>query len=204
MIAGQDQKPKKEKEEEKAPSARANPVLRKYFHDQYVDAFWTGKENRFPAFADRFVDRQIDFLLTRIDKEMSRIKKSFAAARKARSAFLEPQATLKRRNQARQQWKEQLKELSDAAGDLHGTLSSVLAEMESKDNHLPPLQKREDPTFRAPMRFLDSEIRLSQQRINEFFIEPTHVVNLQELEGDNMLIHLYHVDKMARKIRDAL
>jgi hypothetical protein len=54
--------------------------------------------------------------------------------------------------------------------------------------------------FQIEIRFIEEQIEKAEQRIKDYLFAPTHTVHLQDLQGQNMMIYLYRVEKMSKKL----
>ena len=106
----------------------------------------------------------------------------------------------------RKRWKKALKQLADAANGLRSMIERVfLGGFDGKGD----LRPRVGPTgketaFASEMKFLEDEMGLAEQRILAYFFAQTHTVEVDEIRNQNMLVHLYRVCEMAKKLRKAL
>ncbi len=91
--------------------------------------------------------------------------------------------------------------MADEAGDLRKTLSYVLRGLEDKSDFKPEIDAHlTNPGFLKEIQFIQGQIVKAEQRIRDYFFVPTHTVNLQDLQGENVMIYLYRVEKMSKAL----
>jgi hypothetical protein len=91
--------------------------------------------------------------------------------------------------------------MADEAEDLRKILSYVLRGLDTKSDFKPEIEV--DPTnsgFHKEIRFIQEQMVKAEQQIRDYFFVPTHTVNLQELQGENVMIYLYRVGKMSNAL----
>lgn len=105
-----------------------------------------------------------------------------------------------------QRWKNALKQLADAANGLRSMIGTILlGKLEGKGDLRPRVGPHGKATvFASEMKFLQNEIGLAERKILVYFFAPTHTVDVDEIRNQNMLVHLYRVGQMAKKLRKAL
>ena len=58
-----------------------------------------------------------------------------------------------------------------------------------------------ESVFRRQVEFMGEEIVEAERKIQPYFFESGRTVQVEDLRGENMLIHLYHVKQMAKKLK---
>lgn len=191
-------------EEEQLPPARQNPILRAYFRRQFANmrSFRTSQrgERRDP-FLEDYIDRQIDHYLSELAEKLYDLNRHFDHVVQAHEAVLHgpsPQAV----DSARTQWRNALKRVQDDAGDLWNMLRYVLTALEDKGKLPPVASQGPDSLYEKETRFIGEQIKEAEKRITEYFFDVESVIELEDLKGENMLIHLHLAREMAKEIRD--
>ncbi len=203
------------KEDPALVAARQNPLLRNYFKKLYrgnqeyfaddplfprPDPQWNAPRDRF---LESLVDQQIDNFIGEVREKTSALRKDLSDVKSARNAFIA--ADREDRNKARSDWRDALKRLEDQAGDLRGMLSLIMTDFDSKSDF--KMKWRGDSKadgFASETESLEDELTKAEQRISDYFLSPTYVVNVAQLKGDSMLGLLYRVEEMSKKIRENL
>ena len=202
MILDQDARA----QEEDLPPARQNQILREYFRRQYSGIEFNEKwpeANDF--FVERYIDRRIDVFLQQVREKLSNLKSRFAQVQEIRERTLSAPATGRDAVLNRKEWRRQLKELRDVANALRETLAFIFTDLDSKGGFKPKIEDRAVKTgFDGEMNFMEEQIKKAEQRIVDYLFVPRNTVNLQDLQDENMLIHLYRVKELADEIRDKL
>lgn len=183
------------------PPARQNPILREYFEKQYM-TLDTIKDN--DRFMQDYIDRKIDYLLKQINERMAAVKSSFEEVGKAREETT-PARHEGGSQEAGQRLKAALKTLADQAESLRKMLSLMLVDLKSEVAFKPRLPAEAGRNrFENEIRFLAEQIEKAEQGIDDYFFQPNNVVQLEELKGENMMVFLYRVREMARRLRAEL
>ena len=189
-------------EEEEPPPARQNPILRAYFSRQLgnMRSFGSSGRGRRDPFLDDYVDRQIDHYLSELREKLADLNNHFAQVEQAQEAILQG-SSAQAIGRARLQWRNALKDVQDEASDLWNMLRYVLTVLEDKGD-LPPVEPQEpDSLYEKETQFIGEQIGKAEKRITEYLFRVASVIQLEDLKGENMLIHLYLAREMAKKIR---
>ncbi len=156
-------------------------------------------------FVEQYVDRQIDIFLQQIREKLSDLKSRFAQVREMRERTLAAPPMGRDAVLNKKEWKRQLKELRDVAGALRQRLAFIFTDLDSKGDFKPQIEDRAVKTgFDGEMNFMEEQIKKAEQRIVDYLFVPRNTVNLQDLQYENMLIHLYRVKEVAGRIREKL
>ncbi len=193
--------------------ARENPLLRDHFLQQqlrwmsmpdaaYAREYYPGNA----AFLEERVDWMIDDFLTELSSKLGRLKTHFKEVQRARTQLLalasdEPE----KKRKARLNWKKSLKKVADRAEDLRDMLSYILLDLHRKSNFQARVEA--DPSnvgFRREIEFIEDQILKTEKRIREYFFLSTHRIHVHDLQGENMLIYLYRVRKMSKRLSQEL
>ncbi len=189
-------------EEEEPPPARQNSILRAYFSRQLgnMRSFDSSGRGRRDPFLDDYVDRQIDHYLSELREKLADLNNHFAQVEQAQEAILQG-SSAQAIGRARVQWRNALKDVQDEASDLWNMLRYVLTVLEDKGD-LPPVEPQEpDSLYEEETQFIGEQIGKAEKRITEYLFRVASVIQLEDLKGENMLIHLYLAREMAKKIR---
>jgi len=188
-------------------SGRNNPVLRDHFLRQhiqmtsYMDVYGNLHYRGNINLLERQVDRLIDDFLARVNHQLGTLKIHFNAVLRSREAMLHKASNQESRQEAQARWKDSLETMADEAEDLRKLLSNVLRGLDNKRDFKPEIETHSNNSgFRKEIQFIQEQIVKAEQRIRDYFFVPTHTVNLQDLQGENVMIYLYRVGKMSKAL----
>ena len=189
-------------EEEDPPPARQNPILRAHFRRQLVNirSFGTTGRGRRDPFLEDYIDRQIDHYLSELRKKLVDLNNHFSQVEQAQETILQGSSE-QVIAQARVQWRNALKGVQDEAGDAWNMLRYVLTVLEDKGDLKPVEPQEPGSLYERETHFIGEQIGKAEKRIIEYLFEVESVIQLEDLKGENMLIHLYLAREMAKKIR---
>ncbi len=189
-------------EEEDPPPARQNSILRAHFRRQLVNirSFGTTGRGRRDPFLEDYIDRQIDHYLSELREKLADLNNHFAQVEQAQETILQGSSAQAIR-QARVHWKNALKGVQDEAGDVWNMLRYVLTALEDKGDLKPVEPQGPDSLYEKETQFIGEQIGKAEKRITEYFFRVESVIQLEDLKGENMLIHLYLAREMAKQIR---
>jgi len=188
-------------------SARNNPTLRNHFFRQhiqmtsYMDVYGNLRYRGNVNMLEREVDRLIDDFLARVSQQLGTLKIHFNTVLRSREEMLSKVSNDESRREAQARWKDSLKRMADEAEDLRKSLSYVLRGLDEKSDFKPEIDANANNSgFHKEIRFIQDQIVKAERRIMDYFFVPTHTVNLQDLQGENVMIYLYRVGKMSKAL----
>ncbi len=187
--------------------ARENPVLRDHFLRQHIqmtshmDLYGNLRYRGNIRLLEREVDRLIDHFLGRVSHQLGTLKIHFNTVLRSREEMLSKASNQESRREAQIRWKDSLETMADEAEDLRKILSHVLRGLDNKSDFKPEIEaKANNSGFHKEIQFIQEQIVKVEQRIRDYFFVPTHTVNLQDLQGENVMIYLYRVGKMSKAL----
>ena len=188
-------------------SARNNPVLRNHFLRQhiqmmsYMDVYGNLRYRGNVRLLEQQVDRLVDDFLARVAHQLGTLKIHFNTVLRSRAETLSKASNDESRRGAQARWKDSLKTMADEAEDLRKILSYVLRGLDKKSDFKPEIEANANNSgFHKEIRFIQEQIVKAERRIKDYFFVPTHTVNLQDLQGENVMIYLYRVGKMSKAL----
>ncbi len=188
-------------------TARQNPVLRNHFVRQhirmmsYTDVYGNVRYRGNVRLLEREVDRLIENFMARLTHQLDTLKIHFNTVAHSRAETLSKASNDESRREAQRRWKDSLKTMADKAEDLRKTLSNVLRGLDDKSDFKPETDANStNPGFQKEILFIQEQIVKAEQRIRDYFFVPTHTVNLQDLQGENVMIYLYRVERMSKAL----
>jgi hypothetical protein len=190
-------------EPENAPLARQNTILRAYFRKRFATmrSFHNTPVSRNDPFAEDFVDRQIDHFLSELQEKLLLLRSHFSSVQASRSALLEV-ISAEERQPARLRWENSLRQVERNSKDVWNMLRYVFTDLEDRDRFKPRFNFHDvESIFRRQTEFMGEEIAEAERKIKHYFFESGSTVQVEDLKGENMLIHLYHVRQLAKKLK---
>lgn len=188
-------------------SARQNPVLRNHFLRQhiqmmsYMDVYGNLRYRGNVRLLEQQVDRLVDDFLARVSHQLGTLKIHFNTVLRSREEMLSKASNDESRGEAQARWKDSLKTMADEAEDLRKILSYVLRGLDRKSDFKPEIEANANNSgFHKEIRFIQEQIVKAERRLKDYFFVPTHTVNLQDLQGENVMIYLYRVGKMSKAL----
>lgn len=158
-----------------------------------------GRRNN--PFTEDFVDRQIDHFLSQLQEKLSLLRSHFSQVESSRTALLTVTSPQEQRS-ARLQWETSLRKVERYSGDVWNLLRYVFTDLEDRDRFKPRFSAADmESVFRRQVEFMGEEIVEAERKIQHYFFESGRTVQVEDLRGENMLIHLYHVKQMAKKLK---
>ena len=185
-----------EDEEDKKPPSRQNMLLRGYFRRQYESFAGDGVSmNR--TFTERYVDRQIDHLLEQTEQRLAEMNRYVRQTCSDWQLLLEaPDDDSQRRT-----LKRTLEGLEDVADRLGDRLGPIFWGLNTK-GELPPIPDPDDKGAAAALLgILKEEARAATESVEKYLFKPSHIVSVESLRGDDILVRLYRVEKLAGGFR---
>ena len=193
-----------DQEREEVPPARQNAILRDHFRKQFakMGSFQDSPGRRSNPFAENFIDRQIDNFLSELQGKLSLLRSHLAQVEASRARILET-FSLEEQELARRGWEQSLKGVERSSGDVWTMLRYLLTGLEDRDKFKPHFSVQDRGAgFQRQVEFMGEEIAQAERKIRHYFFESGSIVHAEDLTGENMLIHLFHVQKMAKELKD--
>jgi hypothetical protein len=102
-------------------------------------------------------------------------------------------------------WKEALSQCSDSAASIFKMISDVVPLMGVKDDFRPRVRRERGASFlEKETALLRDTVAKIRQGVDDLILKPTHVVDLKELHGENVLVHLRRGDLLCRAMMGVL
>ena len=192
---------------ERPDVAHNNPLLRAHFLQRcldartYTDAYGRKRYIGRLRSVEQQADRLLEEFLSKLESKLGTLKEHLEEVQRSqKQAFSEATtSSVHRGEQAR--WRESLKTVAEQSENLPKTLASVLTNMDSKTDFNPTIDANaRELGFENELSYIENNILKAERRIEEYFFQPTHTVNLQDLQEGNMMIDLYRAQKMSEKV----
>ena len=191
-------------EEDELLPALHNPILREFFRRQFSGMRSSGS-TRYPGsdrFNDALIDRQINHYVKELREKLDLLKTHFGEVEREREAIRQALSTPARR-QARVNRRRALGGVQEEAGDLWNMLRYIFVALEDKGDFKPLIETTDTGSlFDKEIQFMGEQIEVAEKRITQYFFEADSTISLEDLQGENMLIHLYRVREMAKRLRE--
>ena len=195
--------------------AIANPILNDYFLKQYyttrglpepeetTDEVYSDSAPKEPAdpMAELYVKWQIKRFLENLNRETDGLKSALSEAKEARDALRSRPGDA---DSTRQLWKQALTKVSEHASQLSRMLGNVLADLEADRRFKAEAAPEGPDLFEKQSAFLEEEAQKAVSGVKALFLQPTNVVGIEELKGENVLAQLNRVQKLSKEIGKAL
>ena len=159
----------------------------------------SGRGSRDP-FLEEYIDRQIDHFLEELTEKLAHLNNHFSQVEEAQESILQD-SSAQAISQVRIRWRKSLKGVQDEAGDLWNMLRYVFMDLEDKGDLKPVEPQGSDSLYKKETQFIGEQLGKAEKRITEYFFRVESVIQLEDLKGENMLIHLYLAREMAKKLR---
>ena len=82
-------------------------------------------------------------------------------------------------------------------------LRYVFMDLEDKGDLKPVEPQGSDSLYKKETQFIGEQLGKAEKRITEYFFRVESVIQLEDLKGENMLIHLYLAREMAKKTQES-
>ncbi len=149
------------------------------------------------------MDRQIDYYLRKLREKLDSMILHFGQLEGAAQG-LHSGSTEQSRSQARELWRKSLEQIHDDSGALRSMIGYVFRELKSKDSFKAQIRPDAvDSGFAEDRLYLGEQISEAEHRIRGYFFKSENTIQLEELKGENMLIHLHRVREMSKAMKKA-
>ena len=185
--------------------AYQNQILRSHFRSQYYKSVTSVGPRTNDPFVTQYVNRQIGYYLGRIRSALVMLKVHCEEVQEIRANSMVDNR-LQMTPEFRKKWRKALGDLSRDARRLKNLIGSILLGLARKDSKRPRVRSVGGRDGYGPeVAYLRRELALAERRIEDFFYKPTNTVSFEDLrDRKTMLVHLYHVQEMAKRLRNAV
>lgn len=183
-------------------TSRANPLLREVFSAHCPRHIGPGAR---PGSADfrlreEWIDNRIDHFMRTIASRLKKVRGLLVEANRSRQLLLTDSAG--GRKEAKETWVLSLRGLEGEARSIRTSIANAFPAMKFKDDlEIEPAPQSEADLYQAEMNQLESFLATAETKIHDHLFEPTHVADLGDLRGENMLTFLNRAERMAKKLR---
>ena len=191
------------REEDKIPAtALQNQILRSHFRDQFLSLHSSAEPHEtLSRLAQKFVDRQIEHFLKRVEEKLEMLQNSVDDLTEIRRQVVDGEIELD--SKVRGQWKERTRKISGSADDLRGMLAVIFLQLRSKDDFKPEVHAAENNFFfEVEIRRLNRETESATRLIRSYLFNAASTVHITDLRHTNMLIFLHHIRQMAGMLQE--
>ncbi len=183
-------------------ASRANPMLREALsvNCPYDVRGGVRTESVEFIFREEWIDNQVDYFVKTIDSRLKKIRHLMAEANTSREQLVADSAQSD--ENAKLRWALSLRGLEEEARFVRTAMANAFPVMKLKDElKIDTRPRSEDDFCQAEMNQLDSFVATAEAKIRDYLFKPTHVADLGDLRGENMLTFLNRIERMAKKIR---
>jgi len=184
-----------------------NIILSEYFLNQSVEKSGRrGSRGRPDYMGSRTValavDNAVGHYLTKIADDLTKLRETLAAVQRVRTQLLWHSSSAPRTQALWPEFKYHIGELGDHADRLRDRLSYPLYPLKSKEEFRFSASKDGDETvFEEEIRFIETQIAQAERSIINLFCSANHIVSVDRLGQENMLINLYRVSKVSQHLK---
>lgn len=186
--------------EEISPLILNNQRLRRYYYREYMERFVYHRDVPRLAgiFVENWIDQQIVYNAQVIAERVEALKNDHAmGVQMLRRLSLEPERT-----DMKLQVKRFFSDFRDDVGSLRKKIDFVVSGLDSE----PESQGRRYSTERSSvderMEQVKIELSEAERLIKDYFLDPTHTVEVRDLEDNNMMIRLYRIERIMESLEN--
>ena len=181
------------------PTVIQNPLLRKHFTERFLSIHGGVQNLRHPSqFVEEFISRQIEDLVNRIEVKLRDLKDFSAELKLLRKHLV--QGT-KIDTKFKISWKMTMSRISKSSRELHKSLSVIFLDLPSKNEYKARIIR--DPVnthYKYEFNYLAKQLDLARHGIESYFFGQEETIHFRNLRYTNMLICLYHAQKLAQRL----
>ncbi len=185
--------------------------MREYFLARYLELH--GERTLFPGsvtldermkqqvdpLAEQFVSLQVDQYIEELERKLGAIKSTVHELETVRHAAVSDQSTDAPSTRAR--LRELAEDVGERAGDLFNMVAVVAIDLRAKNDVARPASSGSPDFLGNELKFLQKQVGKAEERLRALFLQPTHTVDLEELQGDNVLTELKSIEQVSKDIK---
>ncbi len=187
-----------------------NSSLRRHFRDEYLAndyfrakiSFNSARRQRIaPALLEQLIDEEIIIRSEEIAERLNNLIKSYPIA----VALLEGVEKEPDRKDLKQKARLFFRDFRNETKKLRGNIDFMISGLPSKPKNEAIEKSIVRKTPNEKLSLLELELDEAERLImNYFFIPPVHTVTVNNLNNNNMMIRLYHIEKILASIEKAI
>lgn len=181
-----------------SPTVFQNPLLRNHFNERFYSIH--GKHNiRHPSqFVQDYVTRQIEDFLYRTEAKLNALEDCSIKLKILREHLVQG-ITID--NKFKSTWKKTMLRISKYSRELHGSFSLIFFNLPAKNKYKGKIIR--DPVnmhYNYEFDYLEKQISMASHAIKTYFFEQEGTIHFKDLRYTNMLISLYHAQKLSQRL----
>lgn len=182
-----------------SPAVLNNSRLRSYYFREY-EAMHFGYQEGAPAMGRNYVENWIDQQIIYNAGIIALKLKSLKDNHELGTHLLKRLEKEPERRDIRLQTKRFLKNFREDTKDLRSKIDFMVSGLDSKPEDDMQNYSVEKESAGHRMNMVKSELIEAEKLIRNYFLEPTHTVEVRDLEENNMMIRLYRIEKILESL----
>ena len=180
------------------PTVLQNPLLRNHFTKRFYSIHGVHNIKHPSQFVEDFITHQIEDLLYNTKAKLNGLEDCSAKLKILREHLVQG---IRIDNKFKTTWKKTMLEISKYSRELHGSFSIIFFNLPSKNKYKGRIIK--DPInmhYNYEFEYLTKQISMASHAIKTYFFEQEGSIHFNDLRYTNMLISLYHAQKLAQRL----
>ncbi len=181
-----------------SPAILYNSRLRSYFFKEYRERYYLDRDQLIVSRTsiENWVDLQIAYHTKIIAEKLDALKVSYDLGNQLLLRLeQEPERT-----DIRREARLFLKAFKEETKSLRVKIGFMASGLDSKPNDTSQNYSVEKNSVGSRMNMVKGELNEAERLIRNYFLEPTHTVDVSDLDENNMMIRLYRVEKILESL----
>lgn len=181
-----------------SPGIMNNAKLRAYYYREYMERFAYNR-NRLRMdrkFIEHWIDQQIIYNAQVIADKLKLLRNNSAIG----AQFLDRMEREPERKDIKDRARSFFGDFRNEVKALRSRIDFVISGLDSKPGEFHESYSMEKTSARYRMDLLKEELGKADRQIRNYFLEPTHTVEVRDLEENNMMIRLYRIEKILESL----
>jgi len=186
--------------EEISPLILNNERLRRYYFREYMERFVYNRDvpRVGRIFLENWIDQQIIYNAQVIAERVDTLKNDHEmGVQLLKRLSKEPD-----RVDMKLQIKRFFREFRDDVGDLRKKIDFVVSGIDSEPEDRSRGYSTERTSVDERMALVKLELVEAERLIRDYFLNPTHTVEVRDLEDNNMMIRLYRIERIMESLEN--
>lgn len=181
-----------------APAILNNSRLRSYYYREYVERHYQDRSRPLISrqFMENWIDKQIIYNTGIIKESLQTLKTEYEVG----IQLLERLKKDPQRTDIQRQTKKFFKDFREEAKDLRKKIDFMVSGLDSKPDDDGVSYSVEKDSVEKRMKMVKSELDEAEKLIRNYFLEPTHTIDVRDLAENNMMIRLYRIERILESL----
>ena len=181
-----------------SPAILNNSRLRSYYFREYRERHFQDLDQPMVSrsFIENWIDLQIIYNTKIIAEKLNALKESYEFG----NQLLQRLENEPGRTDIRRETKLFFKDFRGKTKSLRGKLNFMISGLDSKPDQAFRNYSVEQDSAGNRMNMVKGELNEAERLIKNYFLEPTHTVDVSDLEENNMMIRLYRIEKILESL----